>query len=78
VVGGKAGEVLKDGGICVLNADGSGALKVADTTADVPPVWSPDGVWLMFTKDWSTTEWLIVPAAGGEPRSIGNYGGAAW
>jgi hypothetical protein len=78
VVGGKAGEVLKSGGIYVLNTDGSGARKVADTTADVPPLWSPDGRWLMYRKDWNTTEWLIVPASGGEPRSIGNYGGAAW
>jgi Tol biopolymer transport system component len=79
VVGGKPGEVLKDGGIYVLNADGSGALKVADTNvADVPPVWSPDGRWLAFRKDYSTTEWWIVPAAGGEPRLIGTYGGVAW
>jgi hypothetical protein len=77
-VGGKVGDVLGAGGIYIMNADGSGALKLADTTADVPPLWSPDGLWLMFRKDWSTTEWLIVPAAGGEPRSIGNYGGAAW
>jgi hypothetical protein len=79
VVGGKPGEVLKDGGIYVLNADGSGALKVADTNvADVPSVWSPDGRWLAFRKDYSTTEWWIVPAAGGEPRLIGTYGGVAW
>ena len=78
LVGGKAGEVLKNGGIYVMNADGTGALKLADTTADEPPVWSPDGRWLMFKKDWSTTEWWIVPAAGGEPRPIGNYGPVAW
>jgi dipeptidyl aminopeptidase/acylaminoacyl peptidase len=77
-VGGKVGEVLVDGGIYVMNADGSGVLKIADTTTgDGPPIWSPDGRWLMYRKD-STTEWWIVPAAGGEPRPIGNYGGVAW
>lgn len=77
VVGGKAGEVLKDGGMYVVNADGSGARKVADTADDQPPIWSPDGRWLMFRKD-STTELWIVPADGGEPRPLGNYGGVAW
>jgi WD40-like Beta Propeller Repeat len=77
-VGGKVGDVLGDGGIYVMNADGTGALKLADTTADEPPIWSPDGRWLMFRKDWGTTEWWIVPAAGGQPRSIGNYGPGAW
>jgi hypothetical protein len=77
-VGGKAGDVLGDGGIYVMNADGTGAQKLADTTADVPPVWSPDGQWLMYRKDWNTTEWWIVPAAGGEPRLVGTYGGLAW
>jgi hypothetical protein len=78
-VGGKAGEVLVGGGIYVMNADGSGLLKLADTNvAYVPPVWSPDGRWLAYRQDASTTEWWIVPATGGEPRSIGNYGGVAW
>ena len=75
---GKAGDVLGDGGIFVMNADGTEAVKLADTSADEQPVWSPDGRWLVFKKDWSTTEWSIVPAAGGVPRSIGNYGGVAW
>ncbi|HEY8800646.1 MAG TPA: hypothetical protein VIM20_08600, partial [Candidatus Limnocylindrales bacterium] len=56
-VGGKAGDVLGDGGIYVMNADGTGDQKLADTTADVPPLWSPDGLWLMYRKDWNTTEW---------------------
>lgn len=76
-VSGKVGDGLGGGGIYVMDADGSGALKLADTNAYVPPVWSPDGRWLAFRKD-STTEWWIVPAAGGEPRPIGNYGGVAW
>jgi hypothetical protein len=77
-VGGKAGDVLVDGGVYVMNADGTGAVKLADTSADMPPVWSPDGQWLLFQSAWDTTEWWIVPAGGGVPRSIGNYGGAAW
>ena len=77
-VGGKAGDVLGAGGIYVMNADGTGAQKLADTSADVPPVWSPDGKWLMYRKDWDTTEWWLVPAGGGEPRLIGNFGGVAW
>jgi dipeptidyl aminopeptidase/acylaminoacyl peptidase len=79
VMGSKVGEELKDGGIYVLDADGSGARKVADTNVTyVPPVWSPDDRWLAFRNDSSTTEWWIVPAAGGEPQPIGNYGGVAW
>jgi hypothetical protein len=79
VVGGKAGEVLQDGGIYVIDADGSSSRKVADTNvAYFAPLWSPDGRWLAYRKDVSTTEWWIVPADGGEPRSIGHYGGVAW
>jgi Tol biopolymer transport system component len=77
--GGKAGEVLVDGAIYLMDADGSGLRKLADTNmAYVPPVWSPDGRWLAYRKDASTTEWWIVPADGGQPRSIGHYGGVAW
>ena len=77
-VGGKPGDVLGDGGIYVMNADGTGVQKLADTTADEPPVWSPDGHWLMYRKDWNTTEWWIVPAAGGAARLVGTFGGVAW
>ena len=77
-LGGKVGDVLGAGGIYVMNADGTGVQKLADTTADVPPVWSPDGHWLMYRKDWNTTEWWIVPAAGGAARLVGTFGGVAW
>jgi WD40 repeat protein len=77
-IAGKAGDILTDGGIFVVDADGTNALKIADTSDDEPPIWSPDGRWLLFKKDWSTTEWWVVPADGGVPRSIGNYGGVAW
>ena len=77
-LGGKAGDVLGAGAIYVINADGTGVQKLADTTADVPPVWSPDGQWLVYRKDWNTTEWWIVPAAGGAARLVGTFGGVAW
>jgi Tol biopolymer transport system component len=77
-VTGRAGDILGNGGIFVSDADGTHVVRVADTSNDEAPIWSPDGRWLLFRKDWSKTEWWIVPADGGVPRSIGNYGDVAW
>ena len=77
-VGGKAGEVLEDGGIFIVNADGSGAVKLADTSSSRPPIWSPDGRWLLYQNDWQTSDWWIVSSDGGTPRRLGTYGGVAW
>jgi hypothetical protein len=77
-VGGKAGEIFKDGGVFVVNADGTGPLKIADTSSSEPPVWSPDGRWLLYRDDRQTNDWRIVSADGGQPRRLGPYGGVAW
>jgi hypothetical protein len=77
-VGGKAGEILEDGGIFVVNADGSGAVKLADTSSSRPPMWSPDGRWLMYQNDGQTNDWWIVSSDGGTPRRLGAYGDVAW
>ncbi len=77
-VGGKAGEVLKDGGVFVADADGTGATKVADTSESPPPIWSPDGNWLLYRDETGPTSWSIVSADGGEPRRLGAFGGVAW
>jgi hypothetical protein len=79
LVGGKAGETIKDAGIYVANADGSGAIKVADTTDRFWPVWSPDGRWLLYwNNDGQTAGWWLVSATGGAPRLLGAYGGVSW
>jgi len=77
-VGGKAGEILQDGGIFVVNADGSGAVKLADTSSSTPPIWSPDGRWLLYRNDSQTLDWWIVSSDGGAPRHLGTYGSVAW
>ena len=77
-LGGTVGDVLGSGGVYVRNVDGTGGRRLADTTADQPPIWSPDGQWLLYRKDPGTTEWWIVPAAGGSPRLLGTFGGVAW
>jgi len=77
-VGGKAGEILNDGGVFVVNADGTSPVKVADTSSSERPVWSPDGRWLLYRDDRQTNDWWIVSADGGQPRRLGPYGGVAW
>jgi hypothetical protein len=75
-IGGKAGEILKDGGVFVVDADGTGPIKLADTNSSTPTVWSPDGQWLLYQKTW--TEWWVVSVIGGQPRLFGAYGGVTW
>jgi WD40 repeat protein len=75
-IGGKAGEILKDGGVFVVDADGTGPIKLADTNSSTPTVWSPDGQWLLYQKNW--TEWWVVSVNGGQPRLFGAYGGVTW
>ena len=77
-VGGKAGEILEDGGVFVVNADGSGVVKLADTSSSTPPIWSPDGRWLLYRNDGQTNDLWIVSSDGGQPRLLGPYGGVAW
>jgi hypothetical protein len=78
-VGGRAGEIIKAAGIYVVNADGSGATKFADTTDRFGPVWSPDGRWLLYqNSNGQTSGWWLVPVGGGAPRLLGAYGGVSW
>ena len=63
-------------GLFVRSLDGGAALKVADGMA-YNPDWSPDGAWLLFTRN--AAELWIVPSVGGDPRLLGSdLAGAAW
>lgn len=64
-----------DGGTTFLvDADGSNLVKRAD--GDLRQ-WSPDGQWLLLSRKDGSDVW-IVPADGGDPRSLGTYRGAIW
>jgi len=70
---------MGDGGIFVMDRDGSRPTKVSEGEE---PKWSPDGQWLLFSihgqgLDAPIIPW-IVPLDGGEPRLLGPYGGWAW
>ena len=61
-----------DGGICLVNADGSGKRRCLTRTSDnyAPVVWSPDGQWLAFERHYDSpkrdccVEVLVVRADG--------------
>jgi Tol biopolymer transport system component len=63
----------------VINVDGSGLRRVAETAADEPSVaWSPDQLQLFV---YSGTGSYIVEASGGEPTPLGfvkGYGPVVW
>jgi Tol biopolymer transport system component len=63
-------------GLFLMNADGTGAAKLADGGFDLH--WSPDGQWLLFTRAGGL--W-IVSASGGNPRlipGVSPWGGLDW
>ena len=67
-----------DTSVFVVDADGSHLTKVADGWE---PTWSPDSQWILFSRYDQALgiqrPW-IVPADGGQPRLLGNYGGWGW
>jgi hypothetical protein len=68
-----------DQSVFVVDADGNHLTKVADGWE---PTWSPDSEWLLFSPisdaPSTTIGPSIVPADGGEPRLLGQYGGWGW
>jgi TolB protein len=53
------------GGICMINADGSGFSRLT-TEADYSPAWSPDGAKILFVTEryggFISTDWGDLPA----------------
>jgi Tol biopolymer transport system component len=61
--------------IFVMNADGSGTVRVTDSTqADQEPSWTGDGKRIVFSREGALFE---VPAAGGPARRVGRGLGSA-
>jgi Tol biopolymer transport system component len=62
-----------DGGIWTLSIkDGTLHQVLNDTIWGNPPIWSPDGKSFVYTR--VNREMCIVPAEGGNPRKIVDYG----
>jgi len=63
-----------DNGIYVMNADGSGQMRVSQTTAtDMNPTWSSDGREVFFCSNRATGGMMhvyAVPMNGGEVRPV--------
>lgn len=65
--------------ISVVPSD-SGAVKtlVSRKGLDTEPLYSPDGQWIAFISDGGNVRWAssnniyVVPAAGGEPKKLGD------
>jgi Tol biopolymer transport system component len=57
-----------DGSVFVVNVDGTGLHRVAShmTLSNVPPSWSPDGRWILFST--GTTIYEVHPDATGVRR----------
>jgi Tol biopolymer transport system component len=56
----------REGDIYVLNADGSGARRISDVTAqEAEPAWSPDGRWIAYVRREPGTPvreiWIMRP-----------------
>ena len=60
----------------VVQADGSGERSVVDESF-LAFFWSPDGEWLLYVTIAPSERalvWKVVPAAGGEPRELVEFG----
>ena len=64
-------------GLYVMDADGKNVTQLTTGPYDRVPSWTPDGRTIVFsrTADDSRTRIYSVPAAGGEPRAIGDGDG---
>ncbi len=60
-----------DYSIWVMNADGSGATRLADRGLE--PEWAPNGALILFTRDYSP---FVVPVTGGAASVLPNW--EAW
>ena len=71
----------KYGDIVVADADGSNLITIDRETEDPsPPVWSPDGRWLVYSKVTGTGDQIFIAAADGSslPVRIGDHATVNW
>src|SRR5690349_18600319 len=66
--------VGQDGGIYIMNSDGSGEIQVASNTLAHQVLWSPDGTKIAFTSgaDGHDTEIYIMNADGSNQSRLTN------
>lgn len=76
----------RGGQIYVLNADGSGQVRLTDGAFDLAPTWSPDGQRIAFVRGYYDTEsdsltnrriW-VMKADGSDPRRLTRSRRAEW
>ena len=69
------------GDIVVAKADGSNLITIDTETEDPsPPVWSPDGRWLVYSKVTKTGDQIFIAAADGSspPARVGDPDTINW
>jgi hypothetical protein len=68
--------------ITLINVETGEQTRLTDagSASDSGVAWSPDGTQVAFvrTGTFGGTSLMVMPAAGGEPRSLAEYGSTAW